>query len=134
MGPSTSADEGEDAPESTAGPGGNKMDLDNLALVMAPNIIYSKSKNPIEDDSLTCILVIQSLLKLQNDLWHVPDNMANLLLEDMRGYDAEYPDPSKEKEIMKRFEDVIVKMKKSVRRNSMEITLLGYITRYYSCN
>ena len=50
---------------------GNKMDLDNLATVITPNILYSKSKNPADDESVLAIEAVRLLLKNQQELWLV---------------------------------------------------------------
>lgn len=52
-------------------PGGNKMDLENLAVVLAPNILVSKSKNVLDDDSFVTIQAVEILLKYQADFWMV---------------------------------------------------------------
>ncbi len=52
-------------------PGGNKMDLENLAVVLAPNILVSKSKNVLDDDSFATIQAVEMLLKYQTDFWMV---------------------------------------------------------------
>jgi hypothetical protein len=52
-------------------PGGNKMDLENLAVVLAPNILVSKSKNVLDDDSFATIQAVEMLLKHQTDFWMV---------------------------------------------------------------
>lgn len=50
---------------------GSKMDLNNLAIVMGPNILYSKSKDPSKDDSFAGIRTIQDLLENQDRFWQV---------------------------------------------------------------
>lgn len=64
----------------SGGEDGNKMDISNLATVIAPNILYSKSKdkvgtlssgNLIKDESFLAIEVVKSLLNFQDDLWTV---------------------------------------------------------------
>lgn len=141
-------EEGDDVVDSataTGTGGGNKMDIDNLAVVIMPNILYAKSRNPVDDDTPHAIQAITMLLKYQNELWtvkiwtgervcgkegngklerlrkwysllftslllsKVPDSVMNMLLDDMKGYDADIPDPTKEKEIMKKFENVMVR-------------------------
>jgi len=46
---------------------GSKMDLHNLAKVITPNVLYSKSKDPSKDDSFLAIEAVHSLLKYQDD-------------------------------------------------------------------
>lgn len=50
---------------------GNKMDLENMATVIAPNILYSKSKNPVDDDSFLAISAISNIMRSQADVWKV---------------------------------------------------------------
>jgi hypothetical protein len=50
---------------------GNRMDIDNMAVVLAPNVLYSKSKNPVDDDSFLCIQVIKMLMLYQDEIWRV---------------------------------------------------------------
>ena len=58
------------APDGTLLPG-NKMDLDNMATVIAPNVLYSKSKNPVDDDSFLAIAAIATIMRNQLDIWKV---------------------------------------------------------------
>jgi hypothetical protein len=41
---------------------GNKMDLSNMATVITPSILYSKSKDPSKDDSFLANEAVHSLL------------------------------------------------------------------------
>lgn len=50
---------------------GSKMDLHNLATVITPNILYSKSKDPSKDESFLAIEAVHNLLKYQDDFWVV---------------------------------------------------------------
>lgn len=58
-------------------PGGNKMDMENLAVVLAPNILVSKSKNVLDDESFASIQAVEMLLKYQSEIWTV---CASLLI------------------------------------------------------
>lgn len=46
---------------------GSKMDLHNLATVITPNILYSKSKDPTKDESFLAIEAVMGLLEYQDD-------------------------------------------------------------------
>lgn len=46
---------------------GNKMDLLNMATMFAPNVIYSKSKDPLKDESFGVIETVYLLLKHQEE-------------------------------------------------------------------
>jgi hypothetical protein len=46
---------------------GSKMDLHNLATVLTPNVLYSKSKDPIKDESFLAIEAVMGLLSYQED-------------------------------------------------------------------
>lgn len=43
------------------------MDLHNLATVITPNILYSKSKDPTKDESFLAIEAVMGLLEYQDD-------------------------------------------------------------------
>lgn len=47
---------------------GNKMDLSNMATVVTPNILYSKSKDPSRDESFYANEVVLTLLESQDEL------------------------------------------------------------------
>ncbi|ORY57651.1 RhoGAP-domain-containing protein, partial [Neocallimastix californiae] len=44
----------------------NKMDIDNLATIIAPTICYSKSKDPIKDDSFLAIEALKMMMLNQD--------------------------------------------------------------------
>ncbi|KAI7830734.1 hypothetical protein BC939DRAFT_392557 [Gamsiella multidivaricata] len=46
---------------------GSKMDLHNLATVITPNVLYSKSKDPIKDESFLAIEAVMGLLEYQDE-------------------------------------------------------------------
>ncbi|CAG8518695.1 5261_t:CDS:10 [Ambispora leptoticha] len=58
---------------------GSKMDLRNLATVITPNILYSKSKDPTKDDSFLAIEAVYSLLRYQDEFWTVPEDLCAIL-------------------------------------------------------
>jgi hypothetical protein len=43
--------------------GGSKMDITNLATVLAPNVIYAKGRDPSREESMLAIEVINMLLE-----------------------------------------------------------------------
>ncbi|CAG8561657.1 9342_t:CDS:10, partial [Cetraspora pellucida] len=88
---------------------GSKMDLHNLATVITPNILYSKSKDPIKDDSFLAIEAVHSLLRYQDDFWVVPEDLAAVLRDQELINNPERLTP---KDIMKRCEN-LVKLQKS---------------------
>jgi hypothetical protein len=47
------------------------MDLLNLATVISPNILYSKSKDPAKDESFSSVRAIHELLEYQDEFWQV---------------------------------------------------------------
>ena len=57
------------------------MDLHNLATVITPNILYSKSKDPIKDESFLAIEAVMGLLQYQDDFCVVNDPNIVLLLQ-----------------------------------------------------
>jgi len=56
------------------------MDVDNLATIIAPTICYSKSKDPIKDESFLAIEVVKMLILNQDKIWIVIFNFILLLL------------------------------------------------------
>ncbi|KAI9229483.1 MAG: hypothetical protein DHS80DRAFT_13949, partial [Piptocephalis tieghemiana] len=58
---------------------GNKMDLSNMATVVTPNILYSKSKDPSRDESFYANEVVLTLLESQDELSMVPVEIAQVL-------------------------------------------------------
>lgn len=51
---------------------GSKMDLQNLALVLGPNILYSKGADPAKDEMFLANRAILCLLENQDEFWRVP--------------------------------------------------------------
>lgn len=56
----------------------NKMDIDNLATIIAPTICYSKSKDPIKDDSFLAIEALRMMMLNQEKLWIVQKDINSL--------------------------------------------------------
>jgi len=78
------------------------MDTHNLATVIAPNILYTSAKTPV-DDNFLAIEVVYTLIEWNNELCEVPEDLQSIL-----------SDPSlfnnssdiTTKEILKRFGDL----------------------------
>lgn len=60
---------------------GSKMDLQNLATVITPNILYARSKDPTRDESFLAIRAVHELLEHQDELFQVPDEV-HLIMQD----------------------------------------------------
>ncbi|CAG8482236.1 5131_t:CDS:10 [Ambispora gerdemannii] len=88
---------------------GSKMDLHNLATVITPNILYSKSKDPTKDDSFLAIEAVHSLLRYQDEFWTVPEDLSAILQDQDLFNNLE---ALTTKDILKRCEK-IVKLKRS---------------------
>ncbi|ORX53237.1 RhoGAP-domain-containing protein [Hesseltinella vesiculosa] len=58
---------------------GNKMHLNNLATMIAPNLLYPKSKDPAKDDSIAVIDAVYVLLQHQEEFTTVPEDFVPLL-------------------------------------------------------
>ncbi|KAK4703927.1 hypothetical protein P7C70_g2288, partial [Phenoliferia sp. Uapishka_3] len=58
---------------------GSKMDLQNLATVICPNILYSKSKDPYKDESFSAVRAVHELLEFQDEFWQVPEEFSSIL-------------------------------------------------------
>ncbi|GAA6021426.1 hypothetical protein JCM10207_004729 [Rhodosporidiobolus poonsookiae] len=58
---------------------GSKMDLQNLATVISPNILYAKGKDPARDESFSAARVVHELLEMQDEVWEVPAECLSIL-------------------------------------------------------
>ncbi|KAF7308625.1 LIM-domain-containing protein [Mycena chlorophos] len=58
---------------------GSKMDLGNLATVICPSILYSRSANAARDESFGSIRVITALLENQDEYFTVPEEFLSIL-------------------------------------------------------
>lgn len=57
---------------------GNKMDIPNLATVIAPNILFSKTKeksadSKAKDESFQAIDTVRMIMEYQDTLWKVSE-------------------------------------------------------------
>ncbi|KAG8955216.1 hypothetical protein FRC03_011288 [Tulasnella sp. 419] len=58
---------------------GSKMDLQNLATVICPSILYAKGREAAREDSFTAIPVVAELLEDQDYFYTVPDEFLPVL-------------------------------------------------------
>ncbi|KAJ7043500.1 hypothetical protein C8F04DRAFT_1028358 [Mycena alexandri] len=58
---------------------GNKMDLGNLATVICPSILYSRSHDAVRDESFGAIRVVTAFLENQDELFTVPEEFLPIL-------------------------------------------------------
>ncbi|UZJ55867.1 hypothetical protein CBS101457_005187 [Exobasidium rhododendri] len=58
---------------------GSKMDLQNLAMVLGPNILYSKGTDPAKDELFLANRAILALLEHQDDFWLLPEELEIVL-------------------------------------------------------
>lgn len=58
---------------------GSKMHIVNLATVLAPNILYSKSKDPTKDESFFAIETVTMMLQNAEEFATVPEDFIPLL-------------------------------------------------------
>ncbi|CAA7267418.1 unnamed protein product [Cyclocybe aegerita] len=63
---------------------GSKMDLGNLATVIAPSIIYARGRDAARDETFSGVRVITSLLEDQDEYFTVPAEFLSIL------HDQEY--------------------------------------------
>ncbi|KAF9950266.1 hypothetical protein BGZ65_006739, partial [Modicella reniformis] len=83
---------------------GSKMDLHNLATVITPNVLYSKSKDPTKDESFLAIEAVMGLLQYQDEFCAVPLELSSIL------NDQELVESSTDlssKDILKRCENLV---------------------------
>ncbi|KAI9316614.1 hypothetical protein BX666DRAFT_2136106 [Dichotomocladium elegans] len=58
---------------------GSRMDIPNLARVIAPNILTTNSKDPLKDDSFTAIRVVEMMLESFDEFCTVPEDLEPFL-------------------------------------------------------
>ncbi|KAG0366338.1 hypothetical protein BGZ54_005517 [Gamsiella multidivaricata] len=90
---------------------GSKMDLHNLATVITPNVLYSKSKDPTKDESFLAIEAVMGLLAHQDEFCVVPMDLSSILSDQDL---VESSTDLSSKDILKRCENLVrSKVKKS---------------------
>ncbi|TVY29771.1 Rho-type GTPase-activating protein [Lachnellula hyalina] len=57
---------------------GSKMDTHNLATVIAPNILYTNAKTPV-DDNFLAIEVVHTLIECNEQMCEVPEDLQSIL-------------------------------------------------------
>ncbi|KAI9011911.1 hypothetical protein CLU79DRAFT_829208 [Phycomyces nitens] len=90
---------------------GSRMDIPNLARVIAPNILTTDSKDPVKDDSFSAIGVVEILLESCEDFCLVPEELEPFL-QDPSLADATTMDISS-KEFLKKVEQMMKHKKQS---------------------
>jgi hypothetical protein len=60
---------------------GSKMDIPNLAIVVAPSILSSKNTDPQREQSFAAIAVVTQMLEEQDLFNHVPEQCLQLLAD-----------------------------------------------------
>jgi hypothetical protein len=76
---------------------GSRMDVQNLATVICPSILYARGSNAMKDDSFTAIKAIQSLVDGQDEFYTVPPELQFVLDENVSALFANSVDlPPKE--------------------------------------
>ncbi|KIM44940.1 hypothetical protein M413DRAFT_367036 [Hebeloma cylindrosporum] len=63
---------------------GSKMDLENLAKVICPSILYARGRDPLRDETLSGVHVVTLLLENQDEFFTVPEDFLTIL------HDQEY--------------------------------------------
>lgn len=58
---------------------GSKMDLQNLATVICPSILYSRGRDVVRDESFGSIRVVTQLLENQDIFYCVPEEFLSIL-------------------------------------------------------
>ncbi|KAG0647994.1 Rho-type GTPase-activating 1 [Hyphodiscus hymeniophilus] len=81
---------------------GSKMDTHNLATVIAPNILFTNAKTPV-DDNFLAIEVVHTLIECNEQMCEVPEDLQSILTDP-----ALFNNPSDitTKEILKRYGDL----------------------------
>jgi hypothetical protein len=63
---------------------GSKMDLQNLATVICPSILYSRGRDAVRDKSFGSIRVVTQLLENQDVFYCVPEEFLSILKDKER--------------------------------------------------
>ena len=63
----------------------NKMGLDNLAVVMAPNILYPAKDEETYGSALKANAVVKMILEMGPDLWSVGVKVKKVVIVDVTG-------------------------------------------------
>jgi len=58
---------------------GSKMDLENLAKVICPSILYARGRDPLRDETLSGVHVVTLLLENQDEFFTVPEEFLTIL-------------------------------------------------------
>ncbi|KAI9205138.1 uncharacterized protein BJ171DRAFT_581345 [Polychytrium aggregatum] len=59
--------------------GGNRMNINNLATIIAPNLLKSSSGNPLDDDPISSVQCLKMMIKHQKHLWVVPSDLKAII-------------------------------------------------------
>ncbi|PKS10588.1 hypothetical protein jhhlp_002342 [Lomentospora prolificans] len=83
---------------------GSKMDIKNLATVIAPNILFANDKAPaLDSDHMFAIVAVETLINYLEEMCLVPDELASLASDPyLFGGNGEITT----KEILKRFQEL----------------------------
>ncbi|KAF8846919.1 RhoGAP-domain-containing protein [Acephala macrosclerotiorum] len=81
---------------------GSKMDTHNLATVIAPNILYTNAKGPVDDNFLG-IEVVNTLIEFNEQMCEVPEDLQSILNDPSL---FNNPSDITTKEILKRYGDL----------------------------
>ncbi|KAH8593548.1 hypothetical protein B0O99DRAFT_688384 [Bisporella sp. PMI_857] len=81
---------------------GSKMDTHNLATVIAPNILYTNAKTPV-DDNFLAIEVVHSLIECNEQMCEIPEDLQSLLNDQSLFQNSS---DITTKEILKRYGDI----------------------------
>ncbi|KAB8356339.1 hypothetical protein FH972_023923 [Carpinus fangiana] len=85
---------------------GSKMDVHNLATVIAPNILFSNNKTEGMEDSFLAIEAVHSLIQFNETMCEVPEDLQSIL-NDSSLFSGSADITTKE--ILKRYGDVVGK-------------------------
>ncbi|KAG2171655.1 hypothetical protein INT43_008035 [Umbelopsis isabellina] len=95
--------------ESPDSPGGSKMDTENLATVIAPNVLSSRGKEINREDTWYCTQAVKMLIEHQVEFCLIPEYLEPMLLELSYGQGITELNP---REVLKRCGN-LMKAKKS---------------------
>ncbi|KAI0124681.1 rho-type GTPase-activating protein 1 [Xylariales sp. AK1849] len=59
---------------------GSRMDVHNLARVMAPNVLYCSTRSPsFSDETMTAVACVEELIQFNEEMCMVPDELMDIL-------------------------------------------------------
>jgi hypothetical protein len=85
------------------------MDIDNIATVIAPSILSSRSNNCSTEELVLSISVFKSIMIHQHSLWLVPLSITNVLIRLGENEDLDKNSILTSQDIIREFRNEIIR-------------------------